>query len=76
MGKFKTYDNSDEIVKLCRTCAKAAEMKVTGDYLCAKFGVVRHDHVCRKYKLNKFLPRPQPRQTIDTAKFSISDFQV
>lgn len=66
----------DEVVKLCRTCEKATELQVTGDYLCKKYGVVNNDYVCGKYKLNKFLPRPPKRRMIDTTKFNIEDFQV
>ena len=66
----------DEVVRLCRTCAKAKVISVTGDYICKKYGVVKHDHICRKYKLNEFLPRPAKARLIDTAKFDISDFQV
>jgi len=68
--------NYDEIVKLCRTCRSATALTVTTDYLCEKLGVVKHDHLCRKYKLNENLPRPKIRRTFDTAKFNLNDFQV
>jgi len=72
----KNIDNLDEVVKLCRTCAKATEISVTGDYLCKKFGVVKNDYVCSKYKLNQFLPRPQKRRTLDVSRFDAGDFSV
>ena len=76
-GVKKMSDNHyDEIVRLCRTCKRAAEVSVTGDYLCVKRGVVKHDHVCKKYKLNKFLPRPAMRRIMDTTQFNINDFTI
>ena len=76
MKKSKKEHNFDEIVRLCRTCERASVVKLTGDYLCDKFGVVEHDSVCRKYKLNKSLPRPAKRRMVDTLKFNVEDFQV
>ena len=72
MDKF----NYDEVVKLCRTCAKATVISITGDYLCVKRGIVKHDNVCKKYKLNESLPRPSKRRLIDTSKFDASEFKV
>ena len=66
----------DEVVKLCRTCAKSTELEFAGDYLCEKFGIVKSDSVCKKYKLNEFLPRPTKRRMIDATKFDGSDFSV
>ena len=76
MEKNKKNDNFDEIVRLCRTCEYAAAVKITGDYLCEKIGIVKHDNVCRKYKLNESLPRPSKRRMVDTLKFNIEDFRV
>ena len=68
--------NIDEVVKLCRTCAKATLISLTGDYMCQKHGIVKHDHVCRKYKLNEYLPRPAKKRLIDTDKFNAEDFTI
>ena len=74
--EVKQMDRYDEVVKLCRTCEKATVLSITGDCLCKKYGVVKNNYVCKKYKLNKFLPRPPKLRNMDTARFNINDFQV
>jgi|GEM_PF-1014239 len=43
----------DEFAGRCETCKNATALNVTGDYLCEKHGVVKSNHVCKKYMFNE-----------------------
>jgi len=37
----------------CETCKTAYKLNVIGDYICPNHGVVKNDHVCKKYERNE-----------------------
>lgn len=68
------FNERDDISKVCATCTFSKKLS-TGDYICAKHGVVSEDYFCRKYILNRFMELPK-KHTLDFSKFSSDDFSI
>ncbi len=70
------FNENPDLIEKCETCAFATRLEYGKDYLCSKFGPVSPEHLCKKYKINRFLRKPPKKRELDMSRYNAEDFSI